>query len=107
MGIEARDHTTSYRLVGTTLRRTLTDVIMAVNGLTCPSRRDFNFYICDTPQSFLACYKVIPSFITSGGEKKTLISLTSHKLLKRSSYSCQQICLISHSVRAGSACQYD
>ena len=40
MGIEARGHTTSYRHEGTTLRRTSTDVIMAVNGLKpVPSRQ--------------------------------------------------------------------
>ena len=33
MGIEARGHTTSYRHAGTTLRRTLSDVTMAGNGL--------------------------------------------------------------------------
>ena len=33
VGIEARGHTTSYIYAGTTLRRTPSDVIMAVNGL--------------------------------------------------------------------------
>ena len=33
MGMEARGHATPYRHVGTTLRRTSSDVIMAVNGL--------------------------------------------------------------------------
>ena len=34
MGIVARGHITSYRHVRTTLQRTSSDVIMAVNGLT-------------------------------------------------------------------------
>ena len=34
VGMEARGHTTSYRHAGTTLRRTSSDVVMAVNGLT-------------------------------------------------------------------------
>ena len=34
MGTEARGHTTSYRHAGTILRRTSSDVMMAVTGLT-------------------------------------------------------------------------
>ena len=34
MGIEARGHMTSYTHAGTTLGRTSSDIIMAVNGLS-------------------------------------------------------------------------
>ena len=43
VGIEARGHTMSYRHAGTTLQRTSSDVILAVNGLIChfPVRSSF------------------------------------------------------------------
>ena len=48
MGIEARGHTTSYRREGTTLRRTSSDVIMAVNGLNRQSRHFLPLDILNT-----------------------------------------------------------